>query len=199
MLAEELGAELRQLNVTAFVTHSSLSQEQRRQAEDAFANRDDCVIVATSVLELGINVLGTLEIAEQVPRQRRVTLMQNRRSFITTLVSTVLASRLAPVRAADLDPLSPIEKIRHDFVMRHMMDDDGLCRSFLCAATLAPWTNEDLAKTDQRRIIDMFQNSPEKAGCLSYENSITSWLVASWRLREAAKAWTACPCSGSST
>lgn len=58
--AEQLGLELRQLGVTAFVTHSSLSQEQRHQAEDAFANRDDCVIVATSVLELGIDV-GNLD------------------------------------------------------------------------------------------------------------------------------------------
>ena len=63
--AEELGAGLRQLGITAFVTHSSLSQEQRRQAEDAFANRDDCVIVATSVLELGIDV-GDLDRVIQI-------------------------------------------------------------------------------------------------------------------------------------
>ena len=53
------------LDVTTFVTHSSLSQEQRRQAEDAFANRDDCVIVATSVLELGIDV-GNLDRVIQI-------------------------------------------------------------------------------------------------------------------------------------
>ena len=35
--AEQLGAALRQLDVTTFVTHSSLSQEQRHQAEQAFA------------------------------------------------------------------------------------------------------------------------------------------------------------------
>src|SRR5208283_1015760 len=63
--AEELGAGLRQLGIAAFVTHSSLSQEQRRQAEDAFANRDDCVIVATSVLELGIDV-GNLDRVIQI-------------------------------------------------------------------------------------------------------------------------------------
>ncbi len=63
--AEELGMDLRQLGVTAFVTHSSLSQEQRHQAEDAFANRDDCVIVATSVLELGIDV-GNLDRVIQI-------------------------------------------------------------------------------------------------------------------------------------
>jgi ATP-dependent Lhr-like helicase len=54
--AEQLGRELRSLEVTTFVTHSSLSQEERRQTEAAFAGRDDCVIVATSVLELGIDV-----------------------------------------------------------------------------------------------------------------------------------------------
>lgn len=58
--AEQLAAQLRQLQVTTFVTHSSLSQEQRHQAEEAFASRDDCVIVATSVLELGIDV-GNLD------------------------------------------------------------------------------------------------------------------------------------------
>jgi len=63
--AEQLGAELRQLQVTTFVTHSSLSQEQRHQAEEAFASRDDCVIVATSVLELGVDV-GDLDRVIQI-------------------------------------------------------------------------------------------------------------------------------------
>lgn len=63
--AEQLGAHLRQLQVEAFVTHSSLSQEQRHQAEEAFASRDDCVIVATSVLELGIDV-GDLDRVIQI-------------------------------------------------------------------------------------------------------------------------------------
>lgn len=70
--AEELGAGLRQSGVTAFVTHSSLSQEQRRQAEDAFTNRDDCVIVATSVLELGIDV-GNLDRVIQIDSPNTVS------------------------------------------------------------------------------------------------------------------------------
>ena len=63
--AEKLGADLRQLDVTAFVTHSSLSQDQRQQAEHAFTARENCVIVATSVLELGIDV-GNLDRAIQI-------------------------------------------------------------------------------------------------------------------------------------
>ncbi len=63
--AEALGAKLRQLGVTTFVTHSSLSREQRHQAEEAFASRSDCVIVATSALELGIDV-GDLDRVIQI-------------------------------------------------------------------------------------------------------------------------------------
>lgn len=63
--AEQLATALRTLEVTTFVTHSSLSQSQRKQAEEAFATRSDCVIVATSVLELGIDV-GSLERVIQI-------------------------------------------------------------------------------------------------------------------------------------
>ena len=98
--------------------------------------------------------------------------MQNRRQFITALLATGTVSRLHAITVADLDSLSPIEKTMHDFVMERMIDADGLCRSMLCAATLAPWTNADLAKTDQRRITDMFQNSTDKAGCMTYENAL---------------------------
>jgi ATP-dependent Lhr-like helicase len=63
--AEQLSVQLRQLEVTTFVTHSSLSQEQRHQAEEAFASRENCVIVATSALELGVDV-GNLDRVIQI-------------------------------------------------------------------------------------------------------------------------------------
>jgi len=53
---EELTIELRQRGVDTFVSHSSLSHDARRQAETAFAEATNCVIVATSTLELGIDV-----------------------------------------------------------------------------------------------------------------------------------------------
>ena len=53
---EELAAGLVRRNVNTFVSHSSLSVDQRRRAEEAFASASDCVIVATSTLELGIDV-----------------------------------------------------------------------------------------------------------------------------------------------
>lgn len=63
--AEELGSELRGNGVRTFVTHSSLSREQRVAAESAFSDETDCVIVATSVLELGVDV-GDLDRVIQI-------------------------------------------------------------------------------------------------------------------------------------
>lgn len=53
---EQLAALLRGHRVETFVSHGSLGVDERRQAESAFAERSDCVIVATSTLELGIDV-----------------------------------------------------------------------------------------------------------------------------------------------
>ena len=53
---EDLAAALVRRNVNTFVSHGSLSVDQRRRAEEAFASATDCVIVATSTLELGIDV-----------------------------------------------------------------------------------------------------------------------------------------------
>jgi ATP-dependent helicase Lhr and Lhr-like helicase len=62
---EQLAVELRGLGVNTFISHSSLSLEERRAAEAAFAEGNDCVIVATSTLELGIDV-GDLDRVIQV-------------------------------------------------------------------------------------------------------------------------------------
>lgn len=55
-LVERLGAALRELGVTTFLSHASLSADERRRAEQAFSEARDCVIVSTSTLELGIDV-----------------------------------------------------------------------------------------------------------------------------------------------
>ncbi|MFG2052813.1 DEAD/DEAH box helicase [Micromonospora sp. NPDC048930] len=70
-LVEELGQRLRALDVTTFLSHASLSMEERRRAEEAFAQERDCVIVATSTLELGIDV-GDLDRVIQLDAPRSV-------------------------------------------------------------------------------------------------------------------------------
>jgi ATP-dependent Lhr-like helicase len=64
-LVEELGTALRTRGVTTFLSHASLSVDERRRAEEAFAEARDCVIVSTSTLELGIDV-GDLDRVIQI-------------------------------------------------------------------------------------------------------------------------------------
>lgn len=63
--AEELTHALRSRKITTYVTHASLGRDERHQAEHAFAESSNCVIVATSALELGIDV-GDLDRVIQI-------------------------------------------------------------------------------------------------------------------------------------
>jgi ATP-dependent Lhr-like helicase len=62
---EAVAAGVREAGVRTFVSHGSLSLDERRQAEAAFAMDPNCVIVATSTLELGLDV-GDLDRVIQV-------------------------------------------------------------------------------------------------------------------------------------
>ncbi|MEU4691915.1 DEAD/DEAH box helicase [Actinoplanes sp. NPDC023714] len=68
---EELGALLRAAGVTTFLSHASLSVDERRRSEEAFAEGRDCVIVSTSTLELGIDV-GDLDRVIQIDAPQTV-------------------------------------------------------------------------------------------------------------------------------
>ena len=64
--------------MTTFLSHASLSLDERRRAEAAFAEARDCVIVATSTLELGIDV-GDLDRVVQInapPEPRHIVAQQ---------------------------------------------------------------------------------------------------------------------------
>ncbi|WP_084958884.1 DEAD/DEAH box helicase [Thermoactinospora rubra] len=69
--AEHLGAALRAREVNVFVSHASLSAQERARSEQAFAQARDCVIVSTSTLELGIDV-GDLDRVIQIDAPRTV-------------------------------------------------------------------------------------------------------------------------------
>jgi ATP-dependent helicase Lhr and Lhr-like helicase len=62
---ETLATRLRDAAIRTFVSHSSLSADERRRAEAAFTAEPDCVIVATSTLELGLDV-GDLDRVVQI-------------------------------------------------------------------------------------------------------------------------------------
>ena len=63
--AEKLAAELRTREVPTVVSHSSLSADERRHAERTFAEASECVVVATSTLELGVDI-GDLDRVIQI-------------------------------------------------------------------------------------------------------------------------------------
>lgn len=69
---EILGHALEERDVKVFLSHSSLSASERARSEAAFAEETDCVIVATSTLELGIDI-GNLDRVIQVGAPRTVS------------------------------------------------------------------------------------------------------------------------------
>ncbi len=64
-LVERLGTLLREDGVRTFVVHSSLARDLRREAERAISEERDCVVCATSALELGIDI-GDLDRVIQI-------------------------------------------------------------------------------------------------------------------------------------
>jgi ATP-dependent Lhr-like helicase len=69
--AETIAAEVRRRGIDTFVSHSSLSPDERRRTEQAFVESSSCVIVATSTLELGLDI-GDLDRVLQVDAPSRV-------------------------------------------------------------------------------------------------------------------------------
>lgn len=105
--AEKLAAALRSHDVTTFVSHGSLGAGERRTAEAAFREARDCVIVATSTLELGIDV-GDLDRVIQVDAPPSVAAFLQRlgrtgRRSDTTRNALLLATNdLALLRSASI-------------------------------------------------------------------------------------------------
>ncbi len=69
---EELGHRLSQRGVDVYLSHSSLALSERTAAEKAFEDGTNCVIVATSALELGIDV-GDLDHVIQIDAPNSVS------------------------------------------------------------------------------------------------------------------------------
>ncbi len=143
---EELATLLRAEGVHTFVSHSSLSAEQRRDAEAAFREARDCVIVATSTLELGIDV-GDLDhviqldapgtvasFLQRLGRTGRRTGTQRNCLFLATSRAALLqASALVLLwREGYVEPLAPPPKPIHvvaQQLMTLVLQQGGIGRS----------------------------------------------------------------------
>jgi len=168
---EEMGKMLRKLDVEAYVTHSSLSIEDRSLAEHAFAESHDCVIVATSALELGIDI-GDLDHVLQVDAPTTVAgFLQRmgrsgRRAGTTANCTFLTTDDEALVQAAALlrlhatgfvEPVEPSRRASHLLAHQLMalsIQEDGIPTSdwwaWVSAAT--PFTR--LTEEDRRELID---------------------------------------------
>ncbi len=104
---EKLATRLRELGADTMVSHSSLAASERRHAEEAFAEGQNCVIVATSTLELGIDV-GDLDRVLQIDAPAKVaSFLQRlgrtgRRPGTASNMTFLTTSNAALVRAAAL-------------------------------------------------------------------------------------------------
>ncbi len=165
---EELTDGLRRAGVRTFVSHGSLAADERRQAEAAFASEPDCVIVATSTLELGIDV-GDLDRVVQIDAPPSVAAFLQRmgrsgRRAGTKRNCLVLATDdddlltslgiTALWRSGFVDPVVPPPRPAHIYaqqVMALVLQEGGLARG-----DADRWVSDALAEvptTDRAAVV----------------------------------------------
>ncbi|MFO0647987.1 MAG: DEAD/DEAH box helicase [Polyangiales bacterium] len=143
---ESVARSLRGLDVDTYVTHSSLSIEERAAAEHAFAEGRECVIVATSALELGIDV-GDLDHVLQIDAPSSVASFLQRMgrtgrregtqpncTFLTTEPDTLVqAAALLRLHAKGyVEPVRPVRQGAHLLAHQLMalaLQECGVARS----------------------------------------------------------------------
>jgi len=169
-VAEDLARHLMGLGVMTFVIHGSLSIAERKDAERAFTEGEDCVIVATSALELGIDV-GDLDrvlqidapgsVASFLQRMGRTGRRVDKRPNCTFLAcepeDVWRASALIELQARGfIESVTPLTKAHHIYAHQAMaiaVQLSGMATDFdhwIDGAT--PF--RDLDKTTRREIIE---------------------------------------------
>lgn len=133
-LAEQIGKLVADDGVLSYVAHGSLSARERRDAEHAFQQGSNCVIIATSALELGIDV-GNLDHVLQIDSPGSIASFLQRMgrtgrrehtlpncTFLATredrLVQT--AALLELYRSGFVEPVAPNEAAAHIFAHQVM-------------------------------------------------------------------------------
>jgi ATP-dependent Lhr-like helicase len=144
--AEELASFLRGQNVETFVSHSSLSRDERLRAEQAFQDARDCVIVATSTLELGIDV-GDLDRVIQIDAPTRVASFLQRLGRTGRRAGTRRNCLFLATNPHSLVRAAAIEKLWRDGWVEpvtappfpvHVMAQQALCRVLECGSVPYP-------------------------------------------------------------
>lgn len=162
--AEEIGKQLRQQGVDAFISHGSLGVTERRDAERAFQEAQDCVIVATSALELGIDV-GDLDHVLQIDSPPTVASFLQRmgrtgRRAETTPNCTFLATTDAAVLQAAailrlfkegwVEPVRPSHRAHH--ILAHQIMGVVVEKSGVVRGDVAGWLHGTSAFAEIRDV-----------------------------------------------
>jgi ATP-dependent Lhr-like helicase len=163
---ESLGRRLRSLGVDTYLSHSSLSLDERARAEMAFAQNSNCVIVSTSTLELGLDV-GDLDRVIQVGAPWWVS------SFLQRLGRTgrrpgternclfLTTSRDAFLRAAGIARLNAegyVDPIEPPAMPLHILAQQLMAEGGIGVASWRDWIGRmpgfsALEKTDAERVV----------------------------------------------
>ena len=127
---------MRGQGVETFISHSSLSRDERLRAEQAFQDARDCVIVATSTLELGIDV-GDLDRVIQIDAPTKVASFLQRLGRTGRRAGTqrnclfLATNPHSLVRAAAIEKLwreGWVEPVTPPAFPVHVMAQQALCR-----------------------------------------------------------------------
>lgn len=169
--AEEIGKTLRQQGVDAFISHGSLGVTERRDAERAFQEGQDCVIVATSALELGIDV-GDLDHVLQIDSPptvasflqrmgrtgRRVDTTPNC-TFLATTDAAVLqaAAILRLFREGWVEPVRPSHRAHH--ILAHQIMGVVVEKSGVVRGDIAGWLHgtaafSEITDSEREALVD---------------------------------------------
>ncbi|WAC52172.1 DEAD/DEAH box helicase [Frigoribacterium sp. SL97] len=164
--AEQVSFDLREQGVTVFISHSSLSLDERRQSERAFAEARDCVIVSTSTLELGIDI-GDLDRMIQIDSPRSVgSLLQRlgrtgRRAGTSRNALFLATEHETFLRAAGLlhlstrgfvEPITPPPSPRHIAAQQFLAL--ALQESRFARTTWHKWWSESPVMADGEVVLD---------------------------------------------
>jgi ATP-dependent helicase Lhr and Lhr-like helicase len=169
--AEKLGNLLSERGVITYVSHGSLSLSSREDAERAFQEARECVIVATSALELGIDV-GDLDHVLQIDAPATVASFLQRmgrtgRRAETTANCTFLATKEPAVLAAAaiirlfregfVEPVRPSTKASHIYAHQLMalsVQLSGMVRQDADVWLAGCTAFEKLSSADRAAVID---------------------------------------------
>lgn len=169
--AEKMARELRNRRVDTYLNHSSLSREERRRTERKFAEGGPGAIVATSALELGIDI-GDLDrvvqldapysVASFLQRMGRTGRRKGQRSNMLYLATTeqglVRGASLIDLWLRDFvedarPPREPLQILAQQ-MLAQVLEDPGLSKRQLLGRVDAFCRAGDLSADDARELYD---------------------------------------------